>query len=53
MGKENSTYNKWIFCSNCKEGLGKHKIPKGVTVEEYCKDRVCPYCGCSVMKEKE
>lgn len=36
-------YWKEIYCTNCKIKV-RVWIPKGVTVEEYVKNNVCPRC---------
>jgi len=37
-----------IYCDNCNESFNE-KIKKGMTVENYCKDKICSGCGCKTM----
>ena len=45
--KDLETYRKAVQCRNCSEYVDL-EIPKGQTVDDFCRKTVCPNCGCNL-----
>lgn len=43
-------YVAYIGCYNCGWQDTVH-VPKGITIKEYQKDKICPDCGCKMGGE--
>ena len=56
-GDTNNTYEISYNCDNCEEEYVDEygdlpEIPKGTTVENYFKDKICPNCGCLLINKE-
>jgi len=59
VAEEENTYEGQYICGNCEvdyeddEGYDCFDIPKGTTIKDYFKNKICSNCGCKLIQESQ